>query len=71
MAMSVRTKVEQALLSVAETAVLYGVSEKAVWNWIYSREIPSVKVGRLRKLKKSDLEKYIEENTVPARKKVN
>jgi excisionase family DNA binding protein len=59
---------EQQLYSVPEAAVYLGLSEKAVWNWIYTREIASVKVGRLRKIRRTELERFIEENTVPARR---
>jgi excisionase family DNA binding protein len=60
--------VEQQLYSIPEAAVYLGLSEKTVWDWVYMRSLASVKVGRLRKIRRSELERIIEENTTPVRK---
>jgi len=47
------------LLSVKEAADLYSCSEAAIRKWVYQKRLPVVKVGRLTRLKPSDLEAFI------------
>jgi excisionase family DNA binding protein len=56
--------VEKLLVSVPEAAVILGVSDETVWAWIYSKRIESVKIGRLRKIRLSEIERFMKENTV-------
>lgn len=50
------------LLTIPEAAQAMGVSEVYMWRMISGRRklIPSVKVGRARRIKTSDLEAYVE-----------
>ena len=54
------------LLSVADAAEYLGISEGTLRNWLSMRRIDYVKVGRLTKLSRDTLDRYIAENTVEA-----
>jgi excisionase family DNA binding protein len=47
------------LVSVKEAAVLMGCSEAAVRKWLSQRRLRSVKVGRLTRLRITDLEAFV------------
>jgi excisionase family DNA binding protein len=54
------------LFSVAEVALIIGVSKKLVRQWIEEGRIPAFRVGansRLLRVRQEDLEKFIDENT--------
>ena len=54
------------LLSVEEAATYLGVSQGTLRNWLSMRRIDYVKVGRLTKLSRDTLDRYIAEHTVEA-----
>ncbi len=54
------------LLSVPDAAAYLGISEGTLRNWLSMRRIDYVKVGRLTKLSRDTLDRYIAENTVEA-----
>ena len=54
------------LLSVPEAADYLGISPGTLRNWLSLRRLEYVKVGRLTKLSKAVLDRYIAERTVPA-----
>ena len=47
------------LLSIAAAAVLLGATEAAVRKWLAQRRLPVVKLGRLTRLRLSDLEDVV------------
>jgi excisionase family DNA binding protein len=47
------------LLTVKEASERLACSEAAIRKWIYQRRLPRVKVGRLTRLRQSDLEGLI------------
>jgi excisionase family DNA binding protein len=47
------------LLTVKEAATLLSCSEAAVRKWIFQRRLPCVKVGRLTRLRQSDIEALV------------
>jgi excisionase family DNA binding protein len=47
------------LLSVTEAAELLSCSPAAVRRWLYQRRLPRYKVGRLTRLRVSDLERFV------------
>jgi excisionase family DNA binding protein len=51
----------QRLLTVKEAAELLACSEAAVRKWIYQQRLPKVKVGRLTRLRLSDVEALVAE----------
>ena len=53
-------------MTVAESAAYLGIAEGTLRNWLSARRLPFVKVGRLTRLSRLALEKFIEENTVEA-----
>lgn len=59
-------KVVDELFSVPESAKMVRVSEKTMWRKVYSREISSVTIGRLRRIPLSAIEQLIARGTVPA-----
>ena len=48
------------LLSVGETAKRYEIPEGTLRYWIRHKLIPSYKIGRRRKLKRADVDAFIE-----------
>jgi len=59
-------KFQSNLLSRKEAATYLGVTEKTLAQWKCTKryDLPVVKIGRLVKYKKSDLDKFIEKGTV-------
>jgi len=49
----------QGLLTVKEAAAFYGCSESTVRKLIYQGRLPKVKVGRLTRLRQSDVEAFV------------
>jgi excisionase family DNA binding protein len=54
------------LLTVPEAAAALRVSEKTVRNWLSLRRIAYTKIGRLTRIKRSDVDRMIDQGTVPA-----
>src|SRR4029077_14373168 len=55
------------LLDVNEAAALLGLkSPRTLYKWAYAGRIPSVKIGRLLRFRRSDLERLIAEGERPA-----
>lgn len=48
------------LLSIVQIAQQLGVSVKTIYGWVYLRQIPFVKMGRLVKFDPRDIAKWIE-----------
>ena len=49
------------MLSVKETADFFGVTKRTVFRWIKCGKIKSVKIGRTDRIKKSEIDRVIEE----------
>jgi excisionase family DNA binding protein len=54
------------LLSVEEAAAYLGIQAGTLRNWLSMRRIQYVKVGRLTRLSKRALDRFVESNTVDA-----
>jgi len=55
------------LLDVQEAAVLLGLkSPRTLYKWAYAGRIPSVKIGKLLRFRRSDLERLIANSERPA-----
>lgn len=48
------------LLTIDELAAELRVSRGTLYNWIYQKKIPYVKVGRLVRFERSAIEKYLD-----------
>lgn len=58
---------ETCLLTVHEAAKLLGLkSRRTLYKWAYAGRIPSVKIGRLLRFRRSDVERMISEGHRPA-----
>ena len=53
----------ETLISVKETAKLLNCSEAAIRKWIFQRRLPIVKLGRLTRLRVSDIETMVAEGS--------
>jgi excisionase family DNA binding protein len=53
------------LMTVAEVAAVMRVSNMTVYRLIKNGELPAVRVGRNYRLRGSDLERFLEERSVP------
>jgi len=51
------------LLDTTETSEFLGISKNTLYEWIIQRKIPHLKVGRLVKFKKEDLEAWLKKRT--------
>lgn len=60
--------VQPLVVSVPEAALLLGVSKKTIYRLIGSRDIQSVMVGQSRKIRIKEIERYLEDNTIPMKK---
>lgn len=49
------------MLSVKETADLFGVTKRTVFRWIKSGKMKSVKIGRTVRIKESEIKRVIRE----------
>jgi excisionase family DNA binding protein len=58
---------ENSLLTVAEAASLLRLRPSTMRAWVLRRKIPYVKVGRLVRLRRADVEALIAASLVPAR----
>ena len=60
-------RTEESFLTVAEVANLLKLNQQTVRNWIDAGTLPAVKVGRRVRIRRSDLERKLEEGrTTPA-----
>ncbi|MGI8773197.1 MAG: helix-turn-helix domain-containing protein [Acidobacteriaceae bacterium] len=55
------------LVRVQDAAEMLCVSQKKVWQLIYSRQLSCVRVGRCVRLEVADLAEYVEQGRIPAR----
>jgi len=51
---------QKELMGTEETAEYLGISRNTLYEWIVQRKIPHIKVGRLNKFKRTDIEKWLE-----------
>jgi excisionase family DNA binding protein len=56
-----QSTVQPILLSVADAAIALSVSRQTVYNFIYREGLPSVLVGRIRRVHSGSLEDWIKE----------
>ena len=56
------------LLSIREAAKFLACSEALLRKWIYQRKLPYVKVGRLTRIRQSDLEAWLRLGLQPGHK---
>jgi excisionase family DNA binding protein len=59
--------VQPLVVGVPEAAVLLNVSEATVWRLIAGRHIETTMVGQSRKIRVKEIERYLDDNTVPIR----
>ena len=54
------------LLTIPETAAALRLKPSTVRAWILARRIPFCKIGRLVRIRREDVEKFLTESLVPA-----
>jgi excisionase family DNA binding protein len=54
-------KIAQEVLTVGDIAGYLRVSEATVWRWCNSGKLPAFRIGRSWRMRRSDLERYIEQ----------
>ncbi len=54
------------LLTVVEAAEVLRVGRSTVYELIYAKQLPSVKIGNCRRIKRSDLETYVRDLCEPS-----
>jgi excisionase family DNA binding protein len=56
-----RGELEESFLTVAEVAELLKLNQQTVRNWIDAGSLPALRVGRRVRIKRSDLERLLED----------
>ena len=56
------------LLNINELAEYLGIKISTVYSWVNQRKIPYIKVGRLVKFDRVDIDKWLAEQKVPESK---
>lgn len=56
------------LIDFEEARRFLGIQKSTLYDWIHQQKIRYVKVGRLVKFHREDLNKFVDTNTVDARK---
>jgi len=56
-------------LSVEEIASYLGIKKETVYAWVAKKEMPSHKVGRLRKFRVDEVDEWIRKGDADSRKK--
>src|SRR5919201_5951450 len=59
--MAERADLEESFLTVAEVADMLKLNQQTVRNWIDQGSLPAVRVGRRVRIKRSDLERVLDE----------
>lgn len=59
---------QKQLLDTTEASQFLGISKNTLYEWVVQKKIPHVKVGRLVKFVKVDLEAWIKKRTQEERK---
>jgi hypothetical protein len=59
-------KNDMQLMPVRKVAEILDVAEVTVWNYVYSRQLESVKVGRLRRISVRAIREFQERGLTPA-----
>lgn len=49
------------LLTIPDAAARLRVSESTVWRWVYGGKLPSVKLGKARRIRAESLERFVEQ----------
>ena len=57
---------DRLLLRVEEAAKLLGVGRSKAWELIWARDLPVIRIGRLVRIPRSELERWITERTEAA-----
>jgi excisionase family DNA binding protein len=60
-----RADLEESFLTVAEVAEMLKLNQQTVRNWIDQGSLPAVRVGRRVRIKRSDLERVLDEGYSP------
>lgn len=60
-------EVEQRYYSMKEAAAVAGVAMNTLRHWVYVDGLPAARRGRVIRIKKDELERWLEPNIVPAK----
>lgn len=55
------------LITIVEAAQIIGLSRSKLYELLASRELPSVRIGRARRIDIADLERFIDVHRIPGR----
>lgn len=59
---------EKQLLDTTETSAFLGISKNTLYEWVLQNKVPHIKVGRLVKFRRDDLEEWLKKRTRDERK---
>jgi excisionase family DNA binding protein len=56
--------------TVKQAAEQWNISERTVRDWIYLRKVTFIRVGRCIRIPQSEIDKVLEQGTIPARRRL-
>jgi excisionase family DNA binding protein len=59
---------EAVVLSLQEAADTLGICKRTIWRWVHQRKIESVRVGNNIKIRVTEVQRYLDDNTMPRKK---
>ncbi|MBA8794027.1 excisionase family DNA binding protein [Friedmanniella endophytica] len=57
---------ERVLYSVAEVSEMLNLSKNRIYELIYAGELASIKIGRIRRISKASIQRFVETETTAA-----
>ena len=63
-----RAMAKQELITIPDMATIANISVRAAWMLVWQRKLPSIKMGRLRRVRRTDLDAYLSKCTVPVQR---
>ncbi len=56
-----KTRITSSLLTIEELADYLGLKKQTIYNWLHSRKISGIKIGKVWRFDKNDIDTWIKE----------
>lgn len=53
---------EETLLDIRQVATYFQINEATVYNWVQSGKLPGIKMGRIWRFRREDIEAWLDDN---------
>lgn len=54
------------LLNLADVSAMLGVSKHTIYSWVFEKRIPYIKVGRLLRFSRYEIDAWLKDNSIKA-----